>query len=180
MKHDNAFLIANIWLRRLRPFIDRGEICGSIRRKKPEVKDIELVLLPKIVTQTDLFGKASRYRHPEFAETFQDPAMLVVNKGNASRGKYTQVHIIDHKINMDVFIANERNYGLIKLIRIGDADFSRIFIGTILPRHGYRSEDGLLKEDEKVIPVNEEEELFNLCRIPFIKPEHRNINAILS
>ena len=54
MKLQEARKYAELELKKLEPFIVRGEIAGSIRRLKPDVKDIELVVIPK----TDLFDLA--------------------------------------------------------------------------------------------------------------------------
>ena len=45
MKHAEAKAIAEKYLLQLRPFSRRIEIAGSIRREKPEVKDIEIVMI---------------------------------------------------------------------------------------------------------------------------------------
>lgn len=47
MKHSTALVIAEKIKAQLAPHCDRIEIAGSIRRKKPEVKDIEIVVIPK-------------------------------------------------------------------------------------------------------------------------------------
>lgn len=43
---------------KLQPFCDKVNIAGSIRRLKPEVKDIEICVIPKkdIVTLDSIFG----------------------------------------------------------------------------------------------------------------------------
>jgi DNA polymerase/3'-5' exonuclease PolX len=46
----------------LAPHCDRIEIAGSIRRQKADVGDIEIVAIPKTVTDGDLFGGAGRPR----------------------------------------------------------------------------------------------------------------------
>ncbi len=47
MQLDKALEIAEKTKELLAPYCERIEIAGSIRRKKPEVKDIELVAIPK-------------------------------------------------------------------------------------------------------------------------------------
>lgn len=47
MKLDKALEIAERIKELLAPYSERIEIAGSIRRKKPEVKDVELVAIPK-------------------------------------------------------------------------------------------------------------------------------------
>ena len=47
MELEKAKVIANIVVKALEPFCDKIEIVGSIRRQKPTVKDIDLVLIPR-------------------------------------------------------------------------------------------------------------------------------------
>ena len=47
MKYENAIVIANQALSELAPNCERIELAGSIRRKKAEVKGIEVVAIPK-------------------------------------------------------------------------------------------------------------------------------------
>lgn len=47
MKHTEAYQIATRIKAELQPHCERIEIAGSIRRNKPEVKDIEIVAIPK-------------------------------------------------------------------------------------------------------------------------------------
>jgi DNA polymerase/3'-5' exonuclease PolX len=79
-----ATVIAERVKAELAPYCERIEIAGSVRRRKPQVKDIELVAIPRQVT-ADRFGD----------ETATDPAFCaLVNcwtkiKGEPM-GKYTQ------------------------------------------------------------------------------------------
>ena len=47
MKLETAKEIANDFLKLIRPFCLRAEIAGSIRREKPEVKDVEICAVPR-------------------------------------------------------------------------------------------------------------------------------------
>lgn len=163
-----AKIIAEKYLSEILPHCIRAEIAGSIRREKPEVKDIEIVCIPKLY-DTGLFesGLAS-----------------VVNKWEKVKGemeygkcKYTQ-RILPEGIKLDLFFAEVENWGNIFLIRTGDWEFSKKIMGTRLPQNGYRQVEGYLKHKEKIIPCYEEEELFKRAGLRFIEPKNRNINAI--
>jgi len=47
MKLQQAETIAKNFLSEIKEFCERIEIAGSIRRKKPEVNDIDIVLIPR-------------------------------------------------------------------------------------------------------------------------------------
>ena len=41
----------------LGPFCERIEVAGSIRRRRPEVNDVDIVVIPKVTEQRDLLGQ---------------------------------------------------------------------------------------------------------------------------
>ena len=45
-------------VRLLAPHCERIAVAGSIRRKRPDVKDIELLCASKVTSTADLFGRA--------------------------------------------------------------------------------------------------------------------------
>ena len=158
MKLQEAQKIANKYLELLEPFCLRIEIAGSIRREKPEVKDIEIVCIKK--------SDFNSYR--DFGETVNDWQKI---KGNPD-GKYTQ-RLLPEGINLDLFMANERNWGLIFAIRTGSADFSHKILACGWVKAGYKSEGGILKKDGKETEIREEKDLFDLIGLPFVEPRLR-------
>ncbi len=160
MEYKKALEIAEKVKQELKPHCERIEIAGSIRRKKPEVKDIEIVAIPK---------------------SNRDELTNIVNKWEKVRGdvsgKYTQ-RILPEGITLDLFFATEENWGSILLIRTGDWEFSKKFVGSIMPRAGYKQKDGYVWKDGKIIPIFGEEELFKLVNVPYIGPPKRDKNAI--
>lgn len=154
---------AVVILSELSPVCERCEIAGSIRRRKPNVKDIEIVCIPR---SRDLWG---------FAD--------LVNRWEAIKGspagRYTQRRLPSGVI-LDLFMADRVNYGTILLIRTGDADFSKHVAGLLLPEAGFRQRDGYVRKDGVIVPTPEEEDVFRLIGLPFIPPEDREGHAALS
>ena len=88
-------------------------------------------------------------------------------------GKYTQ-RILPEGIRLDLFIANEKNWGLIFAIRTGSVDFSHKTLACGWVKKGYHSKDGkLIDKQGREIVLREERDLFDLIGIPFVKPELR-------
>ena len=104
MKLDQAQEIAEKVKEELAPHCFRIEIAGSIRRRKSEVKDIEIVAIPK----------------PFEVGLFQSGIATVVNQWQKVKGelpcKYTQ-RILSEGIKLDLFFAERGNWGLIYAIR---------------------------------------------------------------
>lgn len=164
-KLDEASSIAQRVLEQLKPFCDRIEIAGSIRRRSPEVKDIEIVCIPK----------------PYSIGLFEDGLASVVNQWKATKGqldygkcKYTQ-RILPEGIKLDLFFAEKENWGLILAIRTGSADYSHKVLATGWVKKGYVSEEGRLKKDGKEYPVYEEKDLFERIGVEYIEPNQRNL-----
>lgn len=93
-------------------------------------------------------------------------------KGKAT-GKYTQRLYKHYKV--DIFIANENNWGLIFAIRTGSADYSYKILASTWKKLGYESKGGILYKDGKPTYIREEKELFDLLGIKCIPPKYREI-----
>src|SRR3990167_7360212 len=101
MELARAQEIAAQVLAELSPFCERCEIAGSIRRRKPEVGDIEIVAIPKTVT-AGLWDEKEE-AHPEFVRLVNRwPAV----KGKAT-GKYTQ-RTLPEGIALDLFMVTRK------------------------------------------------------------------------
>ncbi|MFC4219003.1 hypothetical protein [Flagellimonas marina] len=162
MKLETALIIAQQVKAKLAPHCERIEIAGSIRRKRPEVKDIEIVAIPK----------------PYDTGLFENGVASVVNKWVKVKGelpcKYTQ-RLLPDGIKLDLFFATKENWGLIFAIRTGSADFSHKVLATGWTKRGYSSKDGMLRQNFKTYPMREEKDVFNLIGLPYVSPEKREI-----
>ena len=162
MKLDQAMTIAERVKTQLMPYCDRIEIAGSIRRHKPEVGDIEVVLIPK----------------PYDIGLFASGIALIVNTWTKVRGelpcKYTQ-RMLPDGIALDLFSATKKNWGLIYAIRTGSADYSHRVLARGWVRNGYKSANGMLSRNGVVVQVHEEHDLFRLAGVQWVEPEARDI-----
>ena len=163
--YAEAYGIASAVMEKLRPHCKRIEIAGSIRRKKEEVKDIEIVAIPK----------------PYSLGLFEDGIAGVVNQWEKVKGdmvygktKYTQ-RILPEGIKLDLFFAEEGNWGHIFAIRTGSADYSHEVLAKGWVRLGFKSEGGYLFYKGEKYKVREEEDLFKLLGIKYVNPEERNL-----
>ncbi len=164
-KYSEALSIATEILEQLKPHCIRIEIAGSIRREKPEVKDIEIVAIPK----------------PYETGLFESGLASVVNQWEKVKGemkygvcKYTQ-RILPSGIKLDLFMCQESNWGLIFAIRTGSADYSHKVLASGWVERGYHSVDGNLTQRGKTYDVREEIDLFNRLSIPYVEPKYRNL-----
>jgi len=181
----------------LQPFTDRLNIAGSIRRQKPEVKDIEIVCLPKYEShdQGDLFGGVKTEK--EISAQF---TQLVVGLGTIIKGKpdgrYMQILLLQ-EINLDLFMPAPWDYYRQYAIRTGSADYAARTIAAAWKRKGWCGSDKGLRlitdcleilgtdgkstwrcinaEAERPPVWQSEGEFFEWLGIPLIHPKLRTI-----
>lgn len=180
MKIEYAKAIAEGLVEQLAPHCERIQIAGSIRREKPEVKDIEIVAIPK----------------PYDVGLFESGIATVVNQWEKVKGelpcKYTQ-RIIKasyysgmpetswfEDIKLDLFLATPANWGLILAIRTGSAEYSHQVLANGWCRKGYHSIDGMLFHEKSKWErkVTEEWQLFQLLDIPMPEPKDREVKNV--
>lgn len=163
--YAEAYEIALRVLEELEPYCIRIEIAGSLRRKKADCGDAEIVAIPK----------------PYSTGLLESGFATVVNKWEKVKGeleygktKYTQ-RILPEGIKLDLFIAEEGNWGSILAQRTGSADYSHKVLANGWVRQGFKSQDGYLYRNGEKYEVREEEDLFRLIGIPYVAPEYRNL-----
>jgi DNA polymerase/3'-5' exonuclease PolX len=162
MKYPDALKIATELIDVIKPYCSRIEIAGSVRRKKENVKDIEICLVPE--KKNKLFNILGMFLLKN------DKGFKYLKNGD----KYKQFEF--RGVNIDMFIGNENNWGLMFAIRTGSAEFSTKILSTWkkVSGGGY-SKDGYLHDGEdKLIYTPEEMDVFNLCKMEWVEPEYRN------
>ena len=150
------------------------EIAGSVRRCKPEVKDIEIVCRPKVVESADLFGgvvaqgsllleylNSERWRH-------------VLLKG---KEKYRQYALTDG-IHLDLFmVMPPAQFGLQYVIRTGPAAFSHWLVsarkyGGASPSN-VKYAEGAVWQNGVIVPMPTEESVFRFLCLESVEPSKR-------
>ncbi len=169
MIYSQAKSIADAMVERLSGYCDRIEIAGSVRRKKSEVHDIEIVAIPKIIDEPNMFDEIGKREFP--SELFLPYKMI--KKGS----RYKQMKLPEG-INLDLFIVIEpAQWGVIFTIRTGPADFSHKLV-TLKSFGGYlpgdcKVHDGGVYRGGVLIPMPEEKDFWDFVGLRWIEPEKR-------
>jgi DNA polymerase (family 10) len=152
MKLENAIRIADNFVSEIKEFCERIEIAGSIRRKKPEVNDIDIVLIPR--------------QREHLIQRIRKISRVEVQGKKLMRTEYSDVQI-------DVYFATEETWGILLLVRTGSKEHNiRLCQHAINKGMKLSSETGLMK-DGKVIASKTEEEIFQGLGMEYVKPEER-------
>lgn len=152
----------------LQPFCDRIEVAGSIRRGKPEPKDIELVIIPK-QQPADMFGLYQR--HHEGIATACSRYKLI--RGSLIDGKAVRLEMIDGT-GVDLFFCTPRNWGYIMVLRTGSDRFNMALIERI-KGNGYICKEGVIWHKGSPLQTPEEADVFKRAGLNFIHPADRNL-----
>lgn len=192
MRHDSALKLAEQLVEYFRPACKRIEIAGSVRRCKPEVKDIEIVAIPDLtpLPKPKLeFGKPIPIVH----KTMLDAMIFEMKESEAiflhkSGERYKKFIVRDAGISIDMFLVlPPAQWGVQMVIRTGPADFSHWLVtrksrGGALPNE-YIVEDGAVglrvkndkNEDSRGgwIEMREEIDFLNFCGLDWIEPRFR-------
>lgn len=172
---EEVIPIAESLVEKFKPYCEKIEVCGSIRRKKSMVGDIEILCIPKKIRvpkklQYSLFGDE------EYAEKTDSGLMEIIKGYKILRGDLDDGKIVSFEtpenIQVDVFTAKPENYGYIKILRTGSAEYNMSFVLPRLKERGYKM-NGFIFKDGGIIPTPDEEDIYNLIESDFHFPEDR-------
>lgn len=149
----------------LRPFCERVEIAGSIRRGRPVCGDIDLVCLPKPGGKEEIVRRchqaAKLMKHGEQYVVFELANGFQLDLWFAHAG------------GGDLFAPEPSNFGVLLLARTGSA-MHNVWIAQTAQaeRLHFNPHKGILRGRE-VIASTTEQEIFDALGLAFIAPERR-------
>jgi len=161
MRLEEATTIAEKVKETLSPYCEKIEIAGSIRRGKPVVHDIDMVLIER------------------------PSAWLLLNSLIASIGTITQggdkIKSLWHGdkksgIAIDIYFATPATWATLLLIRTGSKE-NNIRLASIAKRQGWHLKangDGLFNERGERIAGETEESIYRALGIPYQEPKQRD------
>ena len=180
---SQAVVVATQLIAILRPFVDRIEIAGSLRRSKEEVGDIELLFIPNVSQVEDgLFGDLKPL--DEAAEAIEQMVAdkLLIKRHNSAGhvsawGPLNKLaRHLPSGIPVDFFAEPDPlDWWRSLVIRTGPAEFnvwlikSAKAIGVSVHAYGV----GITNQSGERIPCHGEEEFLRICGIDYLRPENR-------
>jgi len=154
MELEKAKVIADTVVKALEPYCEKIEVVGSVRRQKPTVRDIDLVVIAR-----------DRWN--------LDTALLKLGNYKMAGKKITRVEM--DSIPLDIYYADEETWATLLLIRTGSAENNRR-LATLAQKRGWRlkaSGEGLLNEHGERIAGDSEESIYQALDLPWQEPWER-------
>lgn len=160
MRLEEATTIAEKVKESLSPYCEKLEIAGSIRRRKPVVHDIDMVLIEK----------------PEAALILSS---LIASMGRMELNgdKLKRLWYGDKlpSISIDIYIATPATWATLLLIRTGSKE-NNIRLASLAKRRGWQLKangDGLFNERGERIAGETEQSIYEALGIPYQEPNER-------
>jgi DNA polymerase/3'-5' exonuclease PolX len=154
----------------------RVEIAGSIRRLKPQVKDVEIVAI--------VHDYESLYRNLRHVGRFIKPSVPDIIDWQFKPGaKYVRM-LLHEGVKLDLFVATPENWGPLYLMRTGgatgpDGNAFNGFVPGMFSRWKKLSGGGKMegcmptRPDGTHVVCPEEQDFFDLLNMNFVPPEER-------
>jgi len=160
--------IAHGLLTELKPYCERIEIAGSLRRERPLIGDVEIVAIPKWQETLDLFGMSTDHCYSLVDQWLEENKIKPTKNGPKYKSFMWQ------GVKIDLFLVTPETWGCQFLIRTGSADFSHDLV-TVCQRWGFRFDGGRLFGTMSNTPLNtpEERDVFNAMGFETISPLSR-------
>jgi len=163
-----------------RPGCLRIQIAGSIRRRKPDVGDIELLVIPRTEKRVaDLFGNEAEVDLlDDLIQGYIRAGILdyrLTVKGGKTYGAKNKLLVdVESGIPLDVFSTDYANWGMALTVRTGSADFNVRLMARFralgMAGHAYAGYTG---RDGKEYTCPSEESVFEAVGWNWLKPEER-------
>ena len=151
---ERAQRVAELVIKKLSPYCERIEVAGSVRRKRPQVHDVDFVLIP-----SDPWNL-----HHEIGG---------MGMAKAKGEKLCRVMIGD--VQVDLYFADESTWATLLLVKTGPKE-SNIRLATLAKDKGWHlaaGGAGLFDENGQRIAGDTEESIFEALGLPYQIPEKR-------
>ncbi|KKM14593.1 hypothetical protein LCGC14_1704550 [marine sediment metagenome] len=161
MELAQAQKTADSAVERFRPSCTKIEVAGSVRRRRPFVNDIDIVLIP-----TDRYALDRVLM--EMAVEFTGSPKLKIAGPKIARVLYRGIYL-------DIYYATAETFPTLLLIRTGSRRHN-VSLAFRAKDKGWRlhaSGDGLFDADDQRIAGDTEESIFETLGLPYKAPEKR-------
>jgi len=155
-------------------------VVGSVRRQRPEVNDIDIVVIPRGPGEQnwDEIAKALKRAHG-MVQFKKGPKLMTFARYSDAPGLVMRPR--DPEYTVDIYHATPETLGILVLVRTGSKEHNVKLCNLALAKGMKLSAaDGLQKRDDssglmKTIACRSEEEIFAALGLPYVEPKDREV-----
>ena len=154
MDLKRAKTIAEEVVKQIAPYCEKAMVAGSIRRQKPIVNDVDLVIIPKDRGVLD---------------------QVLMRLGSYKMAGTKIARIETENISLDIYFATPETFATLLLIRTGSKE-NNILLCSMAKRKGwhlYANGEGLFDENDQLVAGESEESIYKALGIAWQRPEER-------
>lgn len=158
----------------LEPFSERISVAGSVRRKTSNPSDVDLVVIPKIVCEKDIFGVVQSKRNAAWIEIDR---RISADGWELVRAGSDVVSFRSKGIGVDVFWSDASNWGTMLLSRTGSMAHNSWLSSYAVSLGGkWHPTIGLYLHNRRV--SDSEEAIYRALGIDPIPPDRREVHLL--
>ena len=170
----------------LLPFCSQIEVAGSIRRRRSNPNDIDVVAIPRVAVETDLLGDAAKTRNLLWEELVRhvekSNGRVTTISGGKAPGQL--ISLKNEKFQLDVFFAEKETWVTRLICRTGSKEHN-IWLAQRAKTRGlhWNPARGLFCQDlahpsglgAAPVYMETEEEFYHFLGLPYIEPANREL-----
>ena len=171
MELEKAKAIAEELKTLLEPACQKIEIAGSIRRRKPEVGDIELLVIPKFDGPVDQLDKKLKWLIGTRVLEYRPNKRDIITYG--PKNKF--LRYVESGIGIDIFSTDEECWWVALVVRTGRERTNKKIASLAIERglrfHAYGR--GFTRADGSELVYHSEEDVFKAVGLSYLEPWER-------
>jgi DNA polymerase/3'-5' exonuclease PolX len=176
----DALAVAREMVKWLTPHCERIICAGSLRRRKLEVGDVEILFIPKRLPMRDGLFDIKWFEQTEIAFAAMFGGGLIPKRrnsfGSETWGEKNRLAVhVGSGIPVDFFLACEANWFNYLVCRTGSAE-SNVRIASTAQARGWKWNPfgtGFTDEEGNLVRVEAERDVFELLGLPYLEPWKR-------
>jgi DNA polymerase/3'-5' exonuclease PolX len=181
MKLDDALREASWVVSKFEHLCEKVIIVGSIRRQRPEVNDIDIVVIPQVPRDENWDKIAYELRHAHnMAQLKKGPKLMTFQHYDRDFGAPGFFNPSSQDYSVDLYHATPETWGILVLVRTGSKEHNVKLCSLALSKGMKLSAaEGVLKPLEsfpsmmKIVASKTEEDIFAALGLAYIEPKDR-------
>lgn len=184
MKLTHAEKLAVKVIETMRPYCDRIEVAGTIRRRHAEVRELDLVAIPTLGDPVDLLGEERENLLCQWARLLQAEERILWLKPNVEgvirwpldeKSPRWRGLLVKSDTVLRVHLAQSGTWGVCFFLATGSPSYTHQVVSDAPYKSGHHCIDNwLINREGAKVQTPEEADVFEALGLPFVPPEARD------